>query len=66
MEACLYASSVNGIKAKYGGYVRPERLVEAGGITLSAIGFRQLEIFAEEMRKRGADRAAELPGRRDS
>lgn len=53
-EACLYASSVNGIKAKYGGYVRPERLVEAGGITLSAIGFRQLEIFAEEMRKRGA------------
>ncbi|MGI6694017.1 MAG: ADP-dependent glucokinase/phosphofructokinase [Limnochordia bacterium] len=54
-EACLYASAVNGIKAKYGGYVLHEQLWEAGEIALSAIGFRQLEIFAEEMRRRGVD-----------
>lgn len=54
-EACLYASSVNAIKAKYGGYVRPEQLPEAGEIALSSIGFKQLEVFAEEMKRRGVD-----------
>ena len=54
-EACLYASSVNAMKAKYGGYVTYDRLEEAGEIGLSAIGFRQLEIFAEEMEKRGVE-----------
>jgi len=52
-QSCLYASSVNAMKAKYGGYVLQERLAEAGEIPLSSIGFRQLEMFAEEMRRRG-------------
>lgn len=54
-EACLYASSVNAMKAKYGGYVKHEQLVEAGEIDLSGIGFKQLEVFAEEMKRRGVD-----------
>lgn len=52
-EACLYASSVNAIKAKYGGYVLHENLPEAGDISLSQIGYDQLEIFAKEMQNQG-------------
>lgn len=48
-EACLYASSVNAIKAKYGGYVNQEQLVEAGQLGLSKLGFEQLTAFAQEM-----------------
>lgn len=51
--ACLYASSVNAIKAKYGGYVPADKLPEAGDITLSPIGLEQMEKFAAEMRKNG-------------
>lgn len=52
-EACLYGSSVNAMKAKYGGYVLQSRVPEAGEIALSQIGFDQLKIFAQEMEKRG-------------
>ncbi|NMB02321.1 MAG: hypothetical protein GX971_12515 [Firmicutes bacterium] len=54
-ESCLYASSVNAIKAKYGGYVLHDSLSEAGDIPLSEIGFDQLEIFAQEMKNRGIE-----------
>ncbi|NLM41683.1 MAG: hypothetical protein GX199_05180 [Firmicutes bacterium] len=57
-QACLYASSVNAIKAKYGGYVLYDRLAEAAEIPLSTIGFQQLETFAQEMQRRGV----EVPG----
>lgn len=52
-EACLYASAVNAMKAKYGGYVKLESLPEAGDIALSQIGLDQLQIFKAEMEKRG-------------
>lgn len=52
-EACLYASSVNAIKAKYGGYVLHEKLTEAGEIALSQIGLDQLQAFALEMKSQG-------------
>lgn len=52
-ESCLYASAVNAIKAKYGGYVLHEQLVEAGEIPLSDVGFSQLRTFGEEMRNHG-------------
>ena len=48
-EACLYASSVNALKAKYGGFAEGERLPEAGQIELSEIGFKQLLGIKEEM-----------------
>ena len=41
-QACLYASSVNAMKAKYGGYVTREQLEEAAEMRLSDIGFEQL------------------------
>lgn len=52
-DACLFASSVNAIKAKYGGYVTSEQLDEAGEIALSDIGMEQLRLFAMEMRGKG-------------
>jgi len=54
-DACLYASSVNAIKAKYGGYVKSEQLPEAGEILLSEIGMEQLRLFEAEMRSQGLD-----------
>lgn len=52
-ESCLYASAVNAIKAKYGGYVLYEKLAEAGEIILSEVGLRQLRTFGDEMRNHG-------------
>lgn len=58
-QACLFASSVNAMKAKYGGYPTPERLDEASEMLLSDIGYRQLESFAEELAaKHGIDAEA--------
>jgi ADP-dependent phosphofructokinase/glucokinase len=48
-QSCLYASSVNAMKAKYGGYVRPERLAEAAELELSDVGFEQLAGIAKEL-----------------
>jgi ADP-dependent phosphofructokinase/glucokinase len=47
-EACLFGSSVNAIKAKYGGYVKLGQLGEAKELPLSDIGYEQLRIFASE------------------
>lgn len=52
-DACLYASSVNAIKAKYGGYVEKDQLHEAAEIKLSDIGLEQIRRFAEEIRAQG-------------
>lgn len=52
-ESCLYASAVNAIKAKYGGYVLHENLVEGGDIPLSEIGLEQVRKFGKEMRNLG-------------
>lgn len=52
-ESCLYASAVNAIKAKYGGYVLHENLAEGGDIPLSEIGLEQVRGFAKEMRNLG-------------
>lgn len=49
LEACLYASSVNALKAKYGGFAESEKLPEAGETQLSDIGFKQLLGIKEEM-----------------
>lgn len=51
-EACLYASSVNAMKAKYGGYVQKDTVPEAAELGLSDIGVGQLEGFAKEMAER--------------
>ncbi len=48
-QACLYASSVNAMKAKYGGYVTREQLEEAAEMRLSDIGFEQLAGMAKEL-----------------
>lgn len=48
-EACLYASCVNALKAKYGGFALAEKLPEAGQIPVSEIGFKQLIGIKEEM-----------------
>ncbi|MGI6034769.1 MAG: ADP-dependent glucokinase/phosphofructokinase [Limnochordia bacterium] len=50
-RACLYASAVNAVKAKYGGYVSLENLQEAGDWALSGIGFEQLASFHKELKK---------------
>ncbi|HHT72362.1 MAG TPA: hypothetical protein GX008_01465 [Firmicutes bacterium] len=54
-DACLFASSVNAIKAKYGGYVKAEQLAEAGEIPLSDIGLEQLRLCGVEMRSMGIE-----------
>ncbi len=59
-SACLYASSVNAIKAKYGGYVPFDRVQEAASIKLSDIGMEQVKGFAEEMRQAGWDIPADF------
>lgn len=48
-EACLYASSVNALKALYGGFATKDKLHEAGEVALSDIGFKQLLGIKEEM-----------------
>ncbi len=52
-QACLFASAVNGIKAKKGGVVFADDLVEMRDYPLSQIGLRQLVSFAEEARTQG-------------
>lgn len=54
-DACLFASSVNAIKARDGGYVSREAVQDAGEIELSGIGYDQLQGFAEELTARGID-----------
>ncbi|NMB13159.1 MAG: hypothetical protein GX977_12855 [Firmicutes bacterium] len=49
-QSCLFASAVNAMKAKYGGYVEREQLAEAARLPLSEIGFEQLVGMAEELR----------------
>ncbi|HET7560555.1 MAG TPA: ADP-dependent glucokinase/phosphofructokinase [Limnochordia bacterium] len=51
-QAALYASAVNAMKAKYGGYPTAKQVAEAAALPLSEIGLAQLARF-------GAD-AAEL------
>jgi ADP-dependent phosphofructokinase/glucokinase len=50
-QSCLFASAVNAMKAKYGGYVQREQLAEAAELPLSDIGFAQLEGMVEELKK---------------
>ncbi len=52
-NACLYASSVNAMKAKNGGYVRRDQVPEAASMSLSEIGIKQLEEFAQEVQALG-------------
>lgn len=54
-DCCLYASSVNAIKAKYGGYVAKAEVAEAASIQLSDIGYEQLESFYQEAKDLGLD-----------
>ncbi len=55
-QACLFASGVNAMKARYGGYPDMEKVTEAKDIQLSDIGYTQLEGFAKEMAtKHGLD-----------
>jgi len=54
-DACLFASSVNAIKARDGGYVTPDKVKEAAAIGLSAIGLEQLRGFAEELQAHGVE-----------
>ena len=55
-QACLFASAVNAMKARYGGYPGPSQLEEAKDIQLSDIGYTQLKGFAKEMaEKHGLD-----------
>lgn len=54
-DCCLYASSVNAIKAKYGGYVASHQLPEVLDLGLSTIGYEQLEGFYNEAKSLGFD-----------
>lgn len=54
-QACLFASSVNAMKAKYGGYVMPEQLAEAAGTPLSDVGLEQLARLVEELKEERQD-----------
>ncbi len=47
-QACLFASCVNGIKAKHGGAVPRETLNEMASYPLSDIGLKQVEMFMRE------------------
>lgn len=49
-QSCLFASAVNAIKAKYGGYVQRDQLAEAAKLPLSDVGFQQLVGIAEELK----------------
>lgn len=50
-RACLYASAVNARKAQVGGFVTSDDLAEVADVSLSPIGFEQLQAFAEEVRQ---------------
>ena len=52
-DACLYASCVNALKARDGGYVKGERVLEAAEIPLSDIGLNNLETLARDLRLTG-------------
>jgi ADP-dependent phosphofructokinase/glucokinase len=54
-ECCLFGSSVNAIKAKYGGYVKKAQVPEAAEFGLSDIGLRQLRMFYQEAKELGLD-----------
>lgn len=54
-DACLYASAVNAIKARDGGYVPKEKVREAAEIGLSTIGYEQLKGFAKELAANGIE-----------
>jgi len=54
-DCCLFGSSVNAIKAKYGGYVTKAQLAEAAEFGLSDLGLRQLRLFYEEAKQKGLD-----------
>ncbi|NMB46635.1 MAG: hypothetical protein GX998_09530 [Firmicutes bacterium] len=49
-QSCLFASAVNAMKAKYGGYVKRDQLAEAGGLALSDEGFQQLMGMTHELK----------------
>jgi ADP-dependent phosphofructokinase/glucokinase len=51
LNASLYASAVNVIKAKYGGYPAIADLAEAAEMPLSETGYAQLDSFAIESRR---------------
>ena len=53
-DACLYASSVNAIKAKYGGYVEKTSFMKQLRSKLSDIGLEQIRRFAEEITHKAA------------
>ncbi|MBE3582541.1 MAG: hypothetical protein IMX01_00285 [Limnochordaceae bacterium] len=48
-EACLFASCVNALKARYGGYVHRDQLPEAAGWALSDTGFKNLELIGKDL-----------------
>lgn len=50
VNASLFASSVNALKAKYGGYPSADKLAEAAQMQLSDIGYGQVDSFAQEIR----------------
>jgi ADP-dependent phosphofructokinase/glucokinase len=52
-QACLFASAVNGVKAKQGGAVPWEAVGQMANVPLSEVGMSQLEAFAEEARQVG-------------
>ena len=54
-DCCLFGSSVNAIKAKYGGYVTKAQVSEAAEFGLSDLGLRQLKRFYEEAKQLGLD-----------
>ena len=54
-DACLFASSVNAIKARDGGYVSQELVKDAADIDLSGIGYDQLQGFAKELMEHGVE-----------
>lgn len=47
-KACLYASAVNGVRAKDGGIVDKDKVASMTHYPLSDIGFQQLTEFAQE------------------
>ncbi|NLK07466.1 MAG: hypothetical protein GX316_02060 [Firmicutes bacterium] len=49
-QSCLYASAVNAMKAKYGGYAKTAQLQEAVELALSDVGFKQLAALAEGLK----------------
>lgn len=52
-QACLFASAVNGVKARQGGAVPKGDVARMAAVGLSEIGYSQLDQFAEEARSLG-------------